>query len=86
MGSWSGDYYVADWETLRANPEGGLRQVRAHRVREVIPPVEPTYRPCILLADYGIRQRILDLNPDVEEMFNPDDDLPREEPSATLQA
>lgn len=36
-GKWSGDYFVADWEALRKNPDSEPRSVRVQRIPEVIP-------------------------------------------------
>ena len=82
-GKWSADYYVADWEALRLNPDAGPRQVRAHRVREVV----PTNRLGDLtfpLAHYRLRMRTVDIGPEgVDDMFAPDDP-PVEESGAVI--
>ena len=84
-GKWSGDYYIADWDGLRQNPDADPRLVRVHRMVEVIPVgrLDDLSSP---LAEHRRRQRTVDFvpaDPDVEEMFAPDEDgVPLDESGA----
>ena len=80
-GKWSGDYYIADWDGLRQNPEAEPRQVRVHRIVEVIPVcrLDDLSFP---LAGHHRRQRTVDFgpaDPDAEETFaRNEEDVPRD--------
>ena len=78
----SGDYFVADWDMLRRNPESEPKAVRVHRIAEVIPLGRLTSLS-FPLADYRYRQRVVGLgpaDPDGEDMFERDpEDIPLEE-------
>ena len=81
-GKWSGDYYIADWDGLRQNPEAEPRQVRVHRIVEAIP-VGRLDDLSFPLVEHRRRQRTVDFgpaDPDAEEMFAPDEeDVPLDE-------
>lgn len=82
--AWSGDWRVADWGAFRANLEAEPRQVRVHRVREVVlvgRPSDLTFP----LADDGRRQRAVGSAPAEGDMFAPDDEVAEEESGAALQ-
>ena len=55
-GEWSGDYYVAEFDAFRINPDAEPKDVTIHRTAElIIPP--GGYVPYFPLAEYRQRQR-----------------------------
>lgn len=63
-GRWSGDYWVADLEPFKENPNAEPKHVRIHRIKEVIPinRLEPLQFP---LAEYRMKcRKIVDENVD----------------------
>lgn len=82
-GIWSGDYYVAEYETLRTNPEAEPKSVRVHRIPEVLP-VGRLTDLVFPFAEYRMRQRVADIglgeDEEVAAIFAPEDEeIPPEE-------